>query len=180
MQESVLNALNRFDESVQLEDYNMFSASECGELNAHERNLAISLASTDMMVENQIGAVRERVDFDLGAKLIAFSLRMASAAIRVRSAEFIKAGAVALTLDKDQLDERDVYVALAVLYHAGTRLCLAVDEIIQAAAVQATPRRRSAIESGFLGGPGYMKCIRSMGVELQESSDGVIYKVSMS
>jgi hypothetical protein len=137
------------------------------------------LTSADPTTDQELNAIRERIDLDLGAKLIAFGLRMASAALESGAADLVKAGVLALTLDKDEVDERDVYVALAVLYDAGSRLHLAVDDMFRSATAHATCLRRSVIEDGFLKGPEYMKSLSSMGVTLQESPSGFVYKVAM-
>ena len=179
MQESRLSSLNTFDKAFQFEQYNMFNCSEVGQLFDAEIELAKSLTTAERTTEQDSNQIRERINLNLSAKLVAFSLRMASSALHSRASEFIEAGVLALTLDKDEIDDRDVYIALAVLNDAGSRLGLAMDDIFRSATTHATSRRRSVIENGFVEGPAYMRSLSSMGVTLQESPDGLVYKVSM-
>ena len=175
MSEDLLTLLNSFDESVQFEEYNMFNCSNVGPITDVEIRLSESLATANPIAEDDLNAIRDRIDLDLGAKLIAFSLRMASAAVKQESHDFITAGAAALTLDNDEIDDRDIYVVMAVLHDAGSRLDLAMEDVFRLAATHATSRRQ-AVLNGFNSGPDYMKSLSSMGVQIQDDDT---YTVSM-
>ena len=175
MPERLLDALNSFDASHSFERYNMFNCDKVGSLSAVENELAFALVQS-YLSDDEATAIRERVNLDLGAKLVAFAIRMASAALQNNATDMVESGVVALTLDDDVLDDRDVYVALAVLDDAGRRLSVATDEVILRATKHATPRRQAVIERGFVEGPKYMRSLTSMGVELQDDNS---YSVNM-
>lgn len=177
MPKKLLDALNNFDAACKFERYNMFNCHQVGSMTLVEAELASALTKGELS-EDETTEIRERVNSvsDLGAKLVAFSIRMATAALQNDSVDLVKAGVVALTLDDNVLDDRDIYVALAVLNDAGTRLSVATDEVFLEATMHATPRRQAAIGKGFVEGPKYMRSLSSMGVELQDDN---IYSVNM-
>lgn len=173
VKKDLLTSLDTFDHSTEFEQYNMFNCDKAGALTDAEIGLAKSLEPTDLSGQD-LSAIRDRVDSDLGARLVAFSLRMATAAIQQGRRDFVTAGAAALTLDRDEIDERDVYVALAVLHDAGTRLDLDVEDIFKIAAANATSRRRVVVVDGFIGGGDYMKSLKSMGVRMRGDNSYVV------
>jgi len=176
---SLRSSLDAFDAAVKFERYNVFNCHHVGKLMSVEIQLAESLSDKEVTTPETVHAVRACIDYDLGARLIAFSLRMASAALQFGSAELVTAGTVALALDDDQVDERDVWLCLAVLHDAGSRLQQDMNSILQHAASLATPRRRLAILNAFGEGPEYMRSLSSMGVELRRSPAGPVYVVRM-
>lgn len=175
MSKRLLDALNNFDNSYKFECYNMFNCDQVGSMNSFETELAAALNENELSDSERV-VIRERVDSDLGAKLVAFSIRMATAALQNNWADLVKAGVLALTLDDNVLDDRDIYVALAVLNDAGTRLSIPTDDVFVNATKHATTRRQAAIGKGFVDGPKYMRSLSSMGVQLKEDH---IYSVSM-
>jgi hypothetical protein len=174
----LLSAINKFDESFAFSEYNMFNSSEVGALANAEVELEDAL-NESISSPAALSEARSRIDLNLAARLIAFSLRQSTMAVRSRDCKHIKAGTLSLILDDDLLDIRDVYLALAVLGDASVRIECPFDEIFRVAASLATSQRSAVITNGFLAGPNYVRSIRSMGVELRETNEGLVYVVNM-
>ena len=66
---------NNFDNSYKFECYNMFNCDQVGSMNSFETELAAALNEIELSDSERV-VIRERVDSDLGAKLVAFSIRM--------------------------------------------------------------------------------------------------------
>ncbi len=139
---SCRDALNLFDSTFPFERYNLFNCHNLPSLSDVERGLAVSLATYPDLDEPTRAAVRATVDSRLAAKLNAFALRMASGALRDVDDSYLLPGAVAMALDADVADARDVYLALAVLSDAAARLSSKFDDVIRRVSHCATPLRR--------------------------------------
>ena len=179
MSKDCLAVLEAFDSELPFEAYNMFGCHKLTEPLAIEEELAAVLPGFEGLDESERTTIRSRINVDLAAKLAALGLRMATMALRKRDRSYLLAGAVALTLDADVLDPRDVYLVLAVLFDAGTRLSYPLDDTLKTVARHGTPRREKVIVDGFVLGPDYMKSIESMGVDLEETPQGPVYKVRL-
>src|SRR5688572_30627389 len=115
-------SLENFNNEHSFPTYNMHNCWKLRELTQAESELACCLPSVDSLTQRDWSDVRTRVDLDLAAKLVAFSMRMAATAVSTGDEGFLKAGVLALVLDNDELDPRDVYTVLAILHDASTRL----------------------------------------------------------
>ncbi len=174
--EGYLTILEKFDRSVTLKEYDFFKSHELPFLLEVEEDLSVWMPRFESFDEQARKRIREMVSLELAAKFLTFSLRIATFSIRTSNLEFILSGALALVVDDDLLDFRDVLRVTCVLYDAGVRLKCKPDAFLQRAAAVATPMRSSLLRENFLGGPDYMKSIRSMGFEAVDGPDGFYYK----
>jgi len=158
----------------------MFNSHKLGELLPVEEQLAQKLCSEKELDKESCKAIREHMSEECFAKILAFSLRMAGAAVRKRESQYIRAGVNSLALDDDLIDPRDVYLVSSVLFDAASRLSQNPEMFFSRAIELASLTRSNLLQTGFLAGPSYMKSIQSMGVELLEDSDDfTTYVVNM-
>ncbi len=170
-----LAALEEFDSGLEFESYNMINCHNIVDELPVESDLAAALPHFAELGESERAAIRERINSRLAAKLAAFALRMGAMALRERSVAKLRSGAIALTLDADVLDYRDVYRTLAVLCDAASRISAPFDEMMEQVAHHATSERASII-NGYLLGPDYMRSIKSMGISLRDTAAGPMYE----
>ncbi len=167
--------LEVFDSQLSSDEYNAFNCHEIGSILEVEEALARSLLGFIALSEADRAAVRTRVSADLAAKLAAFSLRMASIGLQERKHLYLHSGVIAVALDSDLLDPRDVYVVLAALSDAAVRISSPLDDTIKQVSRYCTAQRAKIMVDGFLSGPDYMRSIRSMGIELQRFGSKEVY-----
>jgi len=160
----LLTYLEAFNHCVSSDDYNVRNVNRLGEITDLEGDLAHSLMDCGSLTDADWKYVRTLVNLNLSAKLQGFCMRMAGLAVGTRQAGFLLAGLIALILDDDVLDPRDVYSLLAILNDASGRIAAPFERYCQLAARSATPLRSRLILEGFLAGPDYMKSLESMGV----------------
>jgi hypothetical protein len=118
--------------------------------------------------------VRDGVNYALAYTLFGLSIRMASAAVRQSNSFLLWPAILALILDKDYLDPRDVYVALTVLWDASARLGTQAEEVIGRASKIATAQRARVLDA-YLGAGDFVRSLKSMGVDLINTVDGPHY-----
>jgi hypothetical protein len=156
-------ALHAFDSNTSLDDYNFFGAHLLEPLPLEvESMLCESWPDFRLLGSDDWSALREKAVLETAAKLLAYSLRMATLAVRSQSVSAISWGTMALVVDPDLLDIRDVYRVLCALHDAAGRLDADPSGPMRECALFATPSRRSSITDGFLRGPDYMKNLASM------------------
>ena len=117
------------------------------------------------------------MNLDLTAKLAAFSMRMASVAQRNNSGHFVHCGLLAQVLDQDIVDPRDVYTLCCVLYDSAIRIAMTPQLIFRKVSHFATPLRRTLLED-YLSGPAHMRSLRSMGVAIIQTPEGLSYAMN--
>src|SRR5437667_360485 len=161
----LLSALDKFDLSMESGKYRLFNCPELPYLLRIEYDLATALAGLDRLSGAEWEAVRARIDKWLAAKLRAFSLRMATMAIRSRKVEFLECGIIGLILDKDIQEDRDVCAVCCVLYDAANRIGTSPELAFKKMARFATPGRSNLLHE-YLAAESYVKSIKSMGVEV--------------
>jgi hypothetical protein len=171
----ILAALEAFDASVTLGEYNLWNAHVACATPAEEE-LATTLNQVNLLTPSEWQAIRARVDKRLAGKLLTFAFRMASRALQAKNEGLIYSGVVAIILDNDLLDPRDIYMVSSVLFDAGERIGVPPDGSFRRATQFATERRRNVIVKGFLSGPPYMKAIKSMGMYLVEEGSLAYYQ----
>lgn len=132
-----------------------------------EREFATFLESFSLLSSPEREYLRTLFTDSLDAgEFAAFAVRCASFAVQSRDVAKLRPGAMALMIDAESLDPRDLVRALAVLNDASARL--GVDpfrDIVGPLLGSATESRRKLIE-GFFFHPDSVQKIESMGYEL--------------
>jgi hypothetical protein len=103
---------------------------------------------------------------------------MATAALRTTSAEHVVQGLMALVLDDEYLDYRDILTDATVLYDASLRVKIGPDDLFARCAQFAAPKRRALLVD-YLRPPGYTKSIASKGVKLIDTVEGPAYVLEL-
>jgi hypothetical protein len=176
---NALASVKRFSDAFAFDEYNLFSCHGRPMLSEEEKRFADTLECFGDIPTHDWAAIRREVDLKLSAKLLAFAVRMASAAAREGEDHFLKSGFMALVLDNNVIDERDIYLVACILGDAAHRLGVSVDAMIRSTALFATNERSTILRNGFLRGPSYMRSLKSMGVELIDTPDGLAYRVNL-
>jgi hypothetical protein len=174
MSKHVADALNRF-KVAKLGDYGFFAHHNAADLLSAEKELFDALVELDDYKSIGSYSIREIIDGNLSAMLLVFSMKMATFAVRARDERGILCGLLAIVLDNDKMDGRDIIGLCCILHDAASRIGIRADTIFERAAQFATPSRRSQLFS-FLEGESYQKSLTSMGVEYLTSTFGCYYK----
>lgn len=177
MTKRCLTSLEHFNTELTFEAYNMHNSWRLGRLTVVEAELAVCMPLFAQLADDAWQQARTLIDLDLAAKLAAFSMRMAAAAVDSGDCSLLKSGIIAIALDKDVLDPRDVYTMLTILHDAATRLSAPFEEMCRCVAPFATTQRAQIILDGFLSGPEYMRSLRSMGVEFVQTDNTAFYRM---
>jgi len=169
-----VRVLEIFAETVQ---YDLFDCHEAPLPLPVETAVSNSWRLFESLSDEERTKVRARLGRHWPVKLLAYAMRMAILAVRNNDNASLCVGAMALVVDDNRLDDRDVLRVLSVLHDAGIRIGAAPDAIIARVGRFAT-RERSSLFRSFLDGPRYMKSIHSMGFEAEGAADTFVYRVS--
>lgn len=117
------------------------------------------------------GSLKDQLE---ASELSTFSIRCASFAVQASDATYLRPGILALLVDADALDPRDVVRTLGVLNDAASRLGVSLfPDVITPLIKSATPARRKLIEDFFFH-PDSIRNLKSLGFELA-NIDGVLW-----
>ena len=117
--------------------------------------------------------LRSFVDYNYAWQLRTYAARMATLAVREKDSTFVRYGLLALVLDNDLQDYRDVLIVCSVIYDAATRIGENPEGLFHRVARLAAPRRKGLLE-GFVVHP---RSVESMGFHItEEPNEGFIYR----
>jgi len=140
-----------------------------------EAELAAALDPFPALEAKEREAVRATLtdQFD-ASELVTFAVRCGSFAVQRNDMKHLRFGLLALLVDADALDPRDVVRSLGVLNAAAARLNVDLFRGIAALLLEsATPARRKLIEDFFLH-PDGVRNLKSLGYELA-NVDGALW-----
>lgn len=119
--------------------------------------------------------IRASIDQLLAGNLLVYGMRMAFLSVRSKKELGIWHGLMALVLDNDLLDYRDVLTIATLLYDGATLLGVCPDGLFQRAMLHATTRR-SELLKGYLTAPSFTKSVESKGFERRGSGQDFVYE----
>ena len=166
-------ALSGLNEMAKREGYHLRKLGSAPLREAEER-MALALPAVADMPPEDRARMREAVDYFVMCRLLLLSMRLSSAAVQRMCAELLFPAALALTLDNDIADPRDVYMALAIICNASARVGVDADQIITGASKCGTPER-AALMVGYLREADYVRSLRGVGVEFVDGTEGGHY-----
>ncbi len=106
-----------------------------------ESRLSLCIYECLTINNSDLCRLRAGVDSNMGDAICVYAARMASLAIRNHEAQIVVGGMIALALDDDIVDYRDVLASLCLLCDASQRLMRFDPESINAILQLATPKR---------------------------------------
>lgn len=140
-----------------------------------EASLLGALARFTPRSREDLSRVAPKVHVRQADLLGAFSIRMATLAVRQQDTNLLHLGTFALVMDDDVVDYRDILLTLAVLDDASARIGADFGAVIADAAVVAT-KRQQAIIDGYLSRPPDLRGIAVMGITASGSGIDFLYQ----
>lgn len=127
-----------------------------------EEQLVAALPSVRGLSEKEIANVHAFVDLHLAVLLNRFSSRMVNAAISLNDDALVECAIVALSLDRDLLDQRDVCRTGALIIDCCNRCGLTSKSLYMNYLTSATESRKALLLRQCSTAPGYMRSLRAM------------------
>ncbi len=167
----ITGVLSRFREECLIEKYGL----PFERMVPIEEELGRVLRGTTQLTAGELKALRGSVDLHLAVLLSRFARRMASAAVYMRKDDFIQSALVAVSLDNDLLDDRDVYRTGALILDSIRRRKLDASLMLDKYLKSATDRRRSLLARQWRTAPEYMRSLRAMKFRIVEDETEFTY-----
>lgn len=156
--------LHHFDEALSEVRYSLFTANEIGRMLTCENELSTIWEDFTSLSDRELLELRSRVDLELASLLLTYAGRNAILAVRDHDKQRLRDAAMALTVDADRLDYRDILVTATLVYDAATRIGEDPEMIFRQTLTYATPDRKRLI-SEWLRAPEFTKSIQSKGFD---------------
>ena len=122
-------------------------------------------------------AIRLCVNFKITCRLMGFSKRMCTLAIRTKEVSYLELSIGSLVIDDDTMDPRDVYTRLVIANDAANRISKDIRDIVVRASELATLRRRDFIHDALGDGPASRQRIEDVGFTIVETNGGPAYRM---
>jgi hypothetical protein len=130
-----------------------------------EQDLVEVLPGVRELPTGDLGVLRESIDLHMAVLLNQYARRMANATVRKQNNKLVECALIAVSLDKDLLDDRDLYRTSTLIIDCIRRRHLNLDPIscFDAHLVLATENRRAFLKWHLTTAPDFMRSLRSMG-----------------
>jgi hypothetical protein len=172
------NCLLVLDGLKQLLTNNRYTIFDCHQVRGilePEARLSEAWGEFELLTSHEWSEIRTSIDQHLAGMLLVYGMRMATLSVREGNPIRVSHGLMALVLDQDLLDQRDVLCDAALLYDASTRLNVSPEALFRRSANYASSQRSSLLLQ-YLTAPDYMKSAESMGFDVVTTEEGFTYK----
>jgi hypothetical protein len=126
-------------------------------------------------LRNELAPIAKTLTLRQADLLSAFTVRMATFAVRKNAIHVLRIGTLPLVVDDNLLDWRNVLMVLSIIDDSALRLGTDLESVIQDAIALASDRRRTTINEYLLRPPAF-RGIKVMGIEALGNGDQFRYK----
>lgn len=140
-----------------------------------ETQLVDALPAVLTLTERESRKIRDAVDLQLAVLLSRFSRRMANAAVTLSDEALVRIALVAISLDQDLLDERDLYRTGALILDCCGRIGCTPEVLYSDCLTAASENRKALLVRQLQTAPGYMRSLRAMKFSVVQSESQFKY-----
>lgn len=140
-----------------------------------ENQLVSALPSVLALTETELTKLRESVDLQLAVLLNRFSRRMANAAVSLKDDALVRCALIAISLDHNLLDERDLFRTGTLILDCCRRRGLEPKLLFTTFLAGATENRQALLLRQISTAPDYMRSLRAMKLGVVQTDDEFKY-----